>query len=95
MDLTPMPRGEYDPRNPEPHNQSERIYDPAKLVADVVALLEDRGLTPAVPEGASRTEAESAATQLLRALGITPGVAPEDWLDLDGGARYSSRLHGD
>jgi hypothetical protein len=90
-----MPRREYDPRNPEPHNLTERAYDPAKLVADVVALLEDRGLTPAAPEGATEAEAASAASQLLRALGIMPGVAPEDWLDLDGGARYGSRLHGD
>jgi hypothetical protein len=90
-----MPEREYDPRNPEPHNLSERAYDPAKLVADVVALLEDRGLTLTASEGANREEAKSAASQLLRSLGITPGVAPEDWLDLDGGARYSSRLHGD
>jgi hypothetical protein len=91
-----MPRQPYDPRNPGPHTMSAKAYDPYKLVLDVVALLEDRGLAPISPEGGStRVEAETAASQLLRAIGIMPGMAPEDALDLDGGARYNSRLHGD
>ena len=90
-----MPRQPYDPRNPGPHNLSARAYDPTKLIADVVALLEDRGLTPITPEGRTRVEAETAASQLLRTLGFTPAAAPEDWTDLDGGARYDTRRHGD
>lgn len=89
-----MPQ-QYDPRNPGPHNLSERAYDPRKLIRDVIALLEDRGLAPSAPEGRDRVDAETAASQLLRGIGITPAAAPEDWLDLDGGARLSSRLHGD
>lgn len=90
-----MPQQQYDPRNPGPHNLSERAYDPRKLIQDVIALLEDRGLLPVVPEGRDRVETETAASQLLRGIGIMPAAAPEDWLDLDGGARLSSRLHGD
>lgn len=90
-----MPQQPYDPRNPAPHNLSERAYDPRKLILDVIALLEDRGLSPAVPEGRDRVDAETAASQLLRGMGIMPAAAPEDWLDLDGGARLNMRLHGD
>ena len=90
-----MPHEPYDPRNPGPHNLSERAYDPRQLIADVVALLEDRGLRPILPEGRSRVEAETAASQLLRTLGFTAAAAPEDWIDLDGGARYNTRMHGD
>jgi hypothetical protein len=90
-----MPRQPYDPRNPGPHNLSERAYDPGKLVQDVIALLESRGVQPAAIEGRVRVDAETAASQLLLAIGITPAAAPEDWLDLDGGARYDARMHGD
>jgi hypothetical protein len=90
-----MPREPYDPRNPGPHNLSARAYDPRKLIADVIAVLEDRGLAPITPAGRERIEAETAASQLLRTLGFMPAAAPEDWIDLDGGARYDSRMHGD
>ena len=90
-----MPQKPYDPRNPGPHNLSDRAYDPRKLIRDVIALLEDRGLLPVMPEGRDRLDAETAASQLLRGVGIMPAGAPEDSLDLDGGARLSSRLHGD
>jgi hypothetical protein len=86
----------YDPRNPGAHNLGATEYDPGKLVRDVVALLEDRGLTPILdkrPDAARETH--TAACILLRGLGIQPGKAPEDWLDLDGGARYDGRMHGD
>jgi len=90
--MSPHP---YDPRNPGAHNLSARAYDPAKLIHDVVALLEDRGLQPVLPEGGSRVKAETAASQLLRMVGITPAMAQQDALALDGGARYSERMHGD
>jgi hypothetical protein len=91
-----MARQPYDPRNPGPHTLSPTSYDPVKLIHDVVALLEDRGLTPQIDERpAVSQETESAAYILLRGLGITPGIAVEDALDLDGGAHYSSRMHGD
>jgi len=90
-----MPGQPYDPRNPGAHNLSARAYDPSKLVADIIVLLEDRGLTPIAPEGRARIEAETAASQLLRTLGFTPAVAAGDWIDLDGGARHDTRMHGD
>lgn len=89
-----MPQLTYDPRNPGPHNLSGTSYDPRKLIADVAALLEDRGLTPTV-DPTMASEVHTAACVLLRGLGIQPGSAPEDWLDLDGGARYDSVKHGD
>lgn len=86
----------YDPHNPGPHNLDAKAYDPAKLVLDVVALLEDRGLTPSLSDGPDGVrEAQIAASMLLRGIGIRSGKAPEDWLDLDGGARYDSQIHGD
>lgn len=91
-----MPRQPYDPRNPGQHNLSPTSYDPAKLIHDVVALLEDRGLTPEINmERGVLRETETAAHVLLRGLGITPAAAPEDVLDLDGGARYNARMHED
>ncbi len=91
-----MPRRPYDPRNPGPHDLSPKSYDPVKLIRDVVALLEDRGLTPQLDERpAARRETEAAACSLLRGVGINPGIAVEDALDLDGGARYNTRMHGD
>jgi len=87
---------EYDPRNPGPHNQHSKAYDPARLVRDVVALLEDRGLSPVLdnsPDAARETH--TAACILLRGIGIQPCKAPEDALDLDGGARYDALVHGD
>jgi hypothetical protein len=91
-----MPRHPYDPRNPAPHNLPSTSYDPTKLIHDVVALLEDRGLTPQINmEREVLRETETAAHVLLRGLGIMPGIAPEDALDLDGGARYNSKIHGD
>jgi hypothetical protein len=86
----------YDPRNPGPHNLDSTSYDPSKLIRDVVALLEDKGLTPTVDTSSDAArETHTAACILLRGIGIRPGKAPEDWLDLDGGARYDSRTHGD
>jgi hypothetical protein len=90
-----MPQQVYDPRNPGPHNLSATSYDPRKLIADVAALLEDRGLTTGEVPAAMASEVHTAACVLLRGLGIMPGVAPEDALDLDGGARYNRRIHGD
>jgi hypothetical protein len=91
-----MTRQPYDPRNPGSHNLTATSYDPAKLVADIIALLEDRGLTPQPDERPeAQRETATAARVLLRGLGIIPGIAAEDALDLDGGARYSSRMHGD
>lgn len=90
-----MPRQPYDPRNPGKHNLSAGSYDPGKLLADVIALLEDRGVSPVAPEGRARVEAETIASQLLRSLSLMPAMAPEDALDLDGGVRYDSRLHND
>lgn len=90
-----MPQTTYDPRNPGPHNLSETSYDPRKLIADVAALLEDRGLTPGAVPAAMASEVHTAACVLLRGMGIQPGSAPENWLDLDGGARYNSRMHHD
>lgn len=91
-----MPKQPYDPRNPGPHNLSLTAYDPAKLIYDVVALLEDRGLIAQIDERPEvQKETQTAAHVLLRGLGITPATAVEDALDLDGGARYSSRVHGD
>lgn len=86
----------YDPRQPGEHNLGPTGYDPRKLILDVIAMLEDRGLTPQVDNSpAAARETSTAAHVLLRGLGIRPGSAPEDWLDLDGGARYDSRVHGD
>jgi hypothetical protein len=91
-----MPKLSYDPRNPGPHNLSETSYDPRKLIADVAALLEDRGLTPQIDQRpAEARETLTAAHVILRGLGIQPASAPEDWLDVDGGARYNSQVHGD
>ena len=86
----------YDPRNPAPHNLGPTTYDPRKLLQDIAAMLEDRGLTVRVdesPEAASTTT--TALYTVLRGLGLQAGSAPEDWLDLDGGARYNARVHGD
>lgn len=92
----PMTRANYDPRNPWRHDLGPRTYDPYKLIRDVLAMLEDRGLSPELdvrPEVAIETE--RAARALLRGLGIREGIAVQDKLDLDGGARHNSRLHGD
>lgn len=91
-----MTRADYDPRNPWPHDLGPAAYDPYKLIRDVVAMLEDRGLRPELDERSEvAAETENAAVALLRGLGIRPGIAIQDKLDLDGGAGYSSRVHGD
>lgn len=69
-------------------------YDPRALVTDVAQLLEDRGISVHLEHGTVADRAAGAG-MLLRGLGVTPLAAPEDQLDLDGGASYSSRLHGD
>ncbi len=92
----PMTRADYDPRNRWPHDLGPTTYDPYKLIRDVLALLEDQGLRPEIdvrPEVAIETE--KAARALLHGLGIQDGIAVQDKLDLDGGARYDSRMHGD
>ncbi|QQQ76651.1 hypothetical protein IOD16_37710 [Saccharothrix sp. 6-C] len=75
---------------------SEKIqtYDPRRLIEDVSALLAERGLQPS-PESGSAMERKTAASMLLRNLGITPAAAPEDWLDLDGQRGYNRLVHGD
>lgn len=92
-----MPQLSYDPHNPGPHNLGVTSYDPRKLLLDVAALIK-RGLTPMSLADQSPELARDALTgahMVLRGLGIQPASAPEDWLDLDGGTRYNSRVHGD
>jgi hypothetical protein len=48
-------------------------YDPHRLVEEVRELLEARGLTPHLVDG-GKGQAIAGAGQLLRALGITPGL---------------------
>ena len=69
-------------------------YDPYKLIEDVQTLLRDRGLSPHLVDSMSQ-DVVTAASVLLRGFGIDPRRAPEDQLNLDGGAAYDSRMHGD
>jgi hypothetical protein len=95
MEVTEMPMN-YNARQPGEHNLGPTSYSPRKLILDVIAMLEDRGLTPQLdtdPDTARETL--TSAHALLRGIGVSPAAAPEDVLDLDGGARYSSRMHGD
>lgn len=73
---------------------SSASYDPRKLTAEVAQLLENHGVD--VNRGAgSSSDRDTGAGMLLRGLGVEPLAAPEDVLDLDGGASYNTRLHGD
>lgn len=69
-------------------------YDPRTLVADVAQLLEERGVTVDREHG-TVADRSAGAGMLLRGLGVEPLASPEDTLDLDGGTKYNSRLHGD
>ncbi len=51
-------------------------YDPSQLVQDVLALLQQRHLTPRFPDG-RQAPSVTAASQLLRSLGIQPSVSAE------------------
>ncbi|GGM80377.1 hypothetical protein GCM10012275_58770 [Longimycelium tulufanense] len=75
-------------------SEKSQSYDPRYLVEDVMTLLTERGLRPN-REGGSAVERHTAASMLLRNLGITPAAAPEDWLDLDGQLGYNRLVHGD
>jgi hypothetical protein len=74
---------------------AEQIYDPYRLVEDVVWLLRDRGLEPEPVDIETRAARITGACLLLRGLNVTPAMPPEDALDLNGGGSYSMRLHGD
>ena len=69
-------------------------YDPRTLMNEVAQLLEERGVTVDRERGtvADRT---AGAGMLLRGLGVDPLAAPEDALDLDGGASYNAHVHND
>ncbi|MBP2340427.1 hypothetical protein JOF41_006605 [Saccharothrix coeruleofusca] len=75
-------------------SETIQTYDPRRLVEEVAALLVERGLRPD-RDGGSAVERMTAASTLLRNLGIMPTVAPEAWLDLDGQQGYNRLVHGD
>jgi len=55
---------------------SVQSYDPSQLVRQVWDLLQEQGLQPSFPEG-RQAPASTAASVLLRSLGIVPGVDAE------------------
>jgi hypothetical protein len=69
-------------------------YLRADFIVAVEELLMKQGLKPQVSnEGfADRTVG---AAKLLSGFGITPLLLPVEKLDLDGGRRYNTRMHGD
>lgn len=69
-------------------------YPAAKLVDDVVQLLQEQGVTPRPSEDRD-AERIQAARKLLSSLGVTPTLSPENSLDLEGHASYNARVHGD
>ncbi|MGO1050563.1 hypothetical protein [Crossiella sp. CA198] len=75
-------------------SQGNQTYDPRRLVEDVIELLTERGLQPDRDSGTA-VDRMTAASKLLRNLGVMPAAAPEDWLDLDGQRGYNRVVHGD
>ncbi|WP_181773802.1 hypothetical protein [Amycolatopsis pittospori] len=71
-----------------------QVYDPYRLIDDVVGLLIQRGHRPERLDGRAGDRVVG-ASRLLRGLGIDPLRAPADALDLDGQIAYQSRVHGD
>jgi hypothetical protein len=72
-----------------------QTYDPYELVDDVIDLLRERGLSPERVDVETPAARITGASLLLRGLGIQPARALQDVTDLDGGARYNARMHGD
>lgn len=68
-------------------------YNLHRLIDDVVALLKERGVTPTLASDKA-AEREQGAEQLLSALCVTPTLSPEVSLELDGCARYNTRVEG-
>jgi hypothetical protein len=64
-------------------------YDPNQLVKDAAELLRERGLAANIVSG-SYGEAITGASQLLRALGILPGVDSVEYFK-----NYGDRVWGE
>ena len=73
---------------------TSRSYDPYKLIEEVKALLQEKGIELQPPDALGQMLV-TGAFQMLRGLGVDPLRAPENHLDLDGGQHYDTRLHED
>jgi hypothetical protein len=78
----------------EAHEPFSQRYDINALVNGVATLLANQGITPHWESDRAQMRSR-AAMELLSGFSVSPTLAPEKALDLDGSLNYDRVLHGD